>query len=539
MMIPPLSGTWGWPWHGLCSGGAITLPNAATKTIPQPAHGSAWLYDLGLPAITRTTAQLSADTALGYEWRNYGMVSGGVVYGKSLAADQFIHVDEAGECWLIGAVYEYIEASLQKVRFTFSIVRFGLFGEGQKTPISVVKDVQCTYISYSVGYGVTYTGYNTVLEDVWTNGTRSLFSVARTGGTLPNAVREIFSLIELTITGTGGADGSGLVLSPVEIKDSTQLSKSFSANTAFDPSVSPGGSYLITDSTYSPCEVRTYTFAGGIVFWNANAFMSNTDISKYYARYAYYNSVGGPIVARLKISMFSEWTYTGSSFGSAGADVNGTPPYCDGPWTGDGRATSSSSATAVYRYGIYLMENDTVIDSLECYQTASRTQDFFMIPGLLKSPDTIDYTGWGTTGGNLYTKNDQITGVFSPAVWQGSLASVLPLPPPPNPGAGLQAFSNDAPPLDLNALAEIWRNYTTHHEVSGESVVAGSAALGIQRIDAKAASFYAPGATRTYGTIMTPLGSKTTSLTPAGNLYFAWQRKTGAFTFSANPICYV
>jgi len=60
--------------------------------------------------------------------------------------------------------------------------------------------------------------------------------------------------------------------------------------------------------------------------------------------------------------------------------------------------------------------------------------------------------------------------------------------------------------------------------------------IGIYRAD-NIAAFYLLDTDRTYGTVATALGDKTT--TETADLYFSWQRKTGDFSFSANPICWV
>lgn len=548
-MFPPLSAVWGWPWHGLCSGGSVTLPNASTKTMTQPAHGSAWLIDMGRPAITRTPSQVLEDTALGYEWRNYGMVSGGSVHGTALGPDKFIHVDAAGQCWLIGLAFSFPEYSLQKVRVTISIVRFGLFGEGAKTPIEVVKDVQCTYFTYTI-YGATYTGTRGLLEDVWTNGSRCLVSVVRNRATVTPLIHDIFSLIEISISGTGGVDGSGLVFDAVEVMRDTQLS--YGAPASDTPFAFPA---VAGSSTYSCGSTITVAWASAGQYWLAHPEYRMDDYDNYtYARFAYYNSAGQPKAARIRKSYNAPMTYLSTSH-SSGGSISLTDGCSPGvmQWTTDAALYSTSICRKDYAYGIYLLENDTIIDWLELHQSVTVTEEsvarhaggpYTVICGNEVTCDIFDYgsgsTSWGSTGvtddaGTISAR--PYTESWSAPQWRGSLASSLPLPTPPD--ISLFEWSRYSPPLSVDALTAIWRSTITDHETSGVVTITGSAELGLQRIDAKAAAFFVPGTTRTYGTILTPLGNKTTSLTPAGNLYFAWQRKTGDFAFSANPICHV
>lgn len=558
---------WGWPYHGLCTDGVIDLGGGLSHTIATPSHGSAWLYDLGLPAIDRTPDQLIADASLGHSWTNYSMISGGVLYGTRLGANQFIHVDANSVPWLVSLAYSYPEASLQRVRITLSIVRFGLFGEGVLTPIEVVRDVQCSSYMYSMSGGYTYNGPTTsLLEDVWTNGIKCLVSVAQTRVTTP-VLKDIFSLIEVVFSGTGGADGSGLVIAASEIMTDVQLSKgpvSGIDNTPLDIQQTDGSQPFIWSGS-SPS--WTPSWGNSNIYWRSGVYSdctgqvtgsNNNSIEFYpYARFAYYNAAGVPKAARLMKKKMHKTTFISATRGSIGSLVKnktncqgstGLDDYLhDTAWL-----TQSTTAIEEHSFGVFLLENDTVIDKLEIYQSFVVTQDFLLGGRFSGLPETgmpvCDERvfpargcagGWGTLGGDLYHANDVIISQNSP-VWSGSLSAMIGLGAPPHINDWyVDASGNPIEPLAIDDLTIAWRSNTSNHETSGTAVVRGTSQLSIQRIDAKAAAFYIPGSTRTYGPVLTPLGIKTAGITPAANLYLAWQRKTGDFTFSASPICYV
>lgn len=105
-------GAYGHPWHGIVTGGVLTLPGGSTRTYPQPNSTYMWeavaahrMYVPGTPEVSRTVAQQSDDAANGYQWFDYAVMSGGSaqLYSKALGAGRFVWVDTAGDRWLIDA----------------------------------------------------------------------------------------------------------------------------------------------------------------------------------------------------------------------------------------------------------------------------------------------------------------------------------------------------------------------------------------------------------------------------------------------------
>lgn len=543
---------WGWPWHGLIKGGMV---GSTGKAVTQPGYGSAWLIDMGLPALDIAPGVVASEAAAGREWRNYALIPGGRVHDTALGANKYIHVDEAGVRWLVGMSFSYPELLDQKIRITFSVVQFGHFGDGVKTPVSTSIDVQCNYLTYSV-YNYSYEGFETILEDVWTNGSRALVSFGRTRSTTPQ-IKDLFSVIEITISGEGGEDGSELVIDATEVMQDTELSQGVVTEYSFGPTINiPSPEGLVWDG--SPFNWTAKWGATKLVRWTGGM---NGDLDSIgnlvqitdqtYARFAYYNASGEAKAARLQKVKKTTYTYVSTTYGEGGSLV-GDNLNCDGSSSGPtiilhdtGLVTSTTTVQQHNEFGIKLLENDTVIDSLILSQTVTGTQYWAMVSnGYPVSGytvcDEVEFPPgtWGTTDGVLYDR-DLLDISFGTPSWSGSLVGALPLPAAPDVRTlwYLDDEMEPTEPLNVDDLLIAWR-VLDNHKTSATATVADGVTLGIQRIDAKAAAFFMPGAPRTWGNVLTPLGVKTATGTGA-DLYFAWQRKTGDFSFDTVPICYV
>lgn len=111
-MIGPEFHGGGHPWHGLCRGGSLTLPNAAEKAYPQPSGGDCFkLVVPGFTAPSRSAAQQADDTAQGLQWPVYALLSGDSatgtaglqMYGKRLGPMRWIWAVSVEEKWLVDA----------------------------------------------------------------------------------------------------------------------------------------------------------------------------------------------------------------------------------------------------------------------------------------------------------------------------------------------------------------------------------------------------------------------------------------------------
>ncbi|MCK9386071.1 MAG: hypothetical protein M0Q15_15790 [Nevskia sp.] len=513
---------WGWPWHGLCEGGAI---GSSGKIITQPATGNAWLIDKSLPALDITPAEIASEALAGREWRNYALIPGGSVHGQALPANTYIHVDADGLNWMVTVSGSF--PAVNSVRLQLSIVRFGHFQIGATLPTPVLKtvDVSCEDVELSwSGPGGTWYRFGrwVDLQDVWTNGARALLGVFM--GTVPDVSQvALFSAIELVLTGSGGADGSGLAVAATEVKPRSSLTTDglYDGTNSSGTSGSIMSGSFIADSNYVLVEIpdnsTCYGWGSGgtmEVHWTGlEGYVNGYPLVSGYikeltsCRFCCYGADGTVLAYRLKSSMtIDHWV---ASYGDTGKLGDYT---CYAGACNLGREITVTIA-GQHVEGCYLLQNDSVIDKIE---------------------HTVAYSGTQSQGRGTYTSNPCDLNLWeidypvpyheSGRSWAGSLSALIPVAAYwPTAGASLDLFAS-------------WKQV---FEVNGGGIVNLSGAVatvGIHRT-LNIAGFFTLGTTRNYGTIATPLGNKTT--TETGGLYFAWQRKTGEFAFSANPICYV
>lgn len=232
-------GIFGMPYHGLVQGGSMTLPNATTKTYPQPnadwpdAAGTTHLVAVpGVPSVVRTTAQAAADTAAGHQWRNAAMLSGGEqqLYGRNL--NGWIYIDPAGARWhmefsayLPTATFDVALA----LNVTLTATRFGVFGgvlETHTYPLSLADWGQQGYPAQE-GFPQTGGGFESIthcsllMDAIYSNGSKvallvhhkRLSGAPGTGDTTVDLmVRHPMGWLELALSGPGSALAVGLTV---------------------------------------------------------------------------------------------------------------------------------------------------------------------------------------------------------------------------------------------------------------------------------------------------------------------------------------
>lgn len=513
---------WGWPWHGLCEGGVI---GSSGKTIPQPLWGNAWLIDKGLPEVDITPAEIVSEALAGREWRNYALIAGGQVNGTWLPrrlvfgyyeSNAYIHIDADGIPWMVTLSATFPGSNV--TRISLAIVRFGHFelGVGEQAAITKTIDVTCEAVELTNPLGGPFAYRDIVLHDVWTNGAKALTCVWMKTD-LTYDYREVFSCIEIEITGSGGADGSLLSVGASEVKGQGVLS-SIVDNAGTSVSVM-SGSY-VEGYNFVPDGMGCYIWGSGSpmeVKWEGlQGFVNGYPLTVGYlyertsCRFCCYGSDGGVIAYRLRSSIeIDNWVTGFSDTGKLG-DKTCIP---GGPCN-LGREISVSVAGHRLE-GYYLLQNDAVIDRIEHETNYVGTQA----------------QGRGTYASNPCDLNQYWVTYPDPyhetgKSWNGSLSASIPT-------AASWPYSGGYPAYNMFPA---WR---IGSETSSGGIVTlddGITKLGIFR-SMNVAGFFMLDSVREYGIIATPLGNKATSET--GALYFAWQRKTGDFAFSANPICYV
>jgi hypothetical protein len=145
----------GLPYHGLCVGGSLTLPNSATKSHPQPdGGGTVVVGSASPPADTRSVAQQQADLVAGKQWLAYAYLSG---KGKMLGGKE-IDGSAKGTDWITRSSGHWIyhdgaTAWLMKWEVT-PAHRSSEFNDVHKLIITIVKPIGLFGDGYS---GMTWT----------------------------------------------------------------------------------------------------------------------------------------------------------------------------------------------------------------------------------------------------------------------------------------------------------------------------------------------------------------------------------------------
>lgn len=493
---------WGWPWHGIISGGTI---GSTGKAHPQPVNNDAWLIDRGLSALDLTAEQIAAEAAAGREWRNYALIPGGHVYGTHLGNDTFIHIDIVGDAWRITLSYSF--PSAQTLRITADITRFGflIISDVPVVPVTVQKivDVVCAEIEL-VNAVNTYSSRYAQIEDVWTNGSKVLLGVLLEQ--IP--FNDLFSVVTLTLSGSGGTTGSGLEVTAVESIAQPNLTTGVDTG-SYQTTGYLNAGIIVSGSNACPAG-QTWTASFSIDLFPVDTWVIDytTKNIKTYARYAFFSMAGDPIAVRLRMGYTDGYRRTPAVFelsyysSVAGCGEGVALPGKQATW-------SKSSET---KWGVWLLENDTVVDSVS--RTRDITQTWFWnesVDGGSFSPAYLEFA--------LPLISETYTTFES-----GSLASYLP------PGASL--------PQMPNTLEDFRRSGVSAYRVFDN--MGSGVYIGIHRMNAKATAFAVQTATGlVYATASTPLGNLAVGITPATTTNFAYQRKTGEYTFAVTPICYV
>ena len=485
MIGPTLETVWGWPWHGLVEGGVVS---GSGKLVTQPPNSAAWLIDMGIsePALSPSEAQEAA--ALGYEWRNYALIPGGRLYDTALPDNSYVYVDPTKQCWLITLLFDYVPDN--QVQITARIRKLAIFGYGESSAFAEkVVTVLCEHIELTQALGNPFASYGTRvyrLDDVWTNGSKALVGVLLQTG----SVDDLFSVIELTITGTGGLTGIGLSVSAVEVYGQSDL-------------------VYFTDSGHI---TLTNPFCGSFNWVASTAYQYYLPIWRdTFARYsqtAFYDSTGAAQYLAIQVT------------------ISDSKATCEDSWDQESATeTCYNFATAVWA---------PTVERHLIARISSYTQLDLVVSGTVVDYIRFDHASFkhewytlcfGSFFSGLFT--DQT--IPEELSVSGSLASEC---------SGVTVY----PSGFASTLAAGWRTTTSPYLSSG-LVAVSPVYLGLQRLDGKAAALFVaptPGGARTWGPIVTPLGLKTYSgPSVSSDLYFAWQRKTGEYAFSPNRICYV
>ena len=152
---------WGYPWHGLCRGGSVVLPDASTRSVAQPSGGDVLALRVpGTAAIDLTPAEIVAEAAQGREWYDYTVMSG--------AAHSFYETPIGSNSWI------WAKSATEKWRVVLSVATIGtVAGPSTTVTINATLTEACKFtttgaapVTHSLSMAVTPSGTWSCGEDV-------------------------------------------------------------------------------------------------------------------------------------------------------------------------------------------------------------------------------------------------------------------------------------------------------------------------------------------------------------------------------------
>lgn len=228
------------PFHGLIVNGEIELPNAELLPHGQPDGGSTVsVGEAGLPAPVRDAEEQAFDTANGFQWFNKAVLSGvdNYFYGQALGRDRIIYVDPEGQSWILKADFDKrVQGSFAEIEVTLTH-KLGIFDSDQvlgeagapglqpieeilKLPFFLLDDPAAErgrIIDFTPGGGLKNLEQNRDGTDIMINLHGSF------NGALPGSRQHLLFAFRFSISGVGGEDGAGIVVSnPVIYRSEAQ-----------------------------------------------------------------------------------------------------------------------------------------------------------------------------------------------------------------------------------------------------------------------------------------------------------------------------
>lgn len=185
--------TFGHPWHGVITHGTGKLMTNggievdAVGTLPlddETGRGRGKLMTVKVPGMPAVTTPPAA-AALGWQYLNYGILSGGEnrLYGKNLGARRWIYIAPDGTPWWVSFSMAF-SGDVVPPGFTGNITinfyRFGQFNVVSASFSATVSGVSFPLSTAEVSLG--FTGFDDAdaiiyLNDVSSDGSKALFSI--------------------------------------------------------------------------------------------------------------------------------------------------------------------------------------------------------------------------------------------------------------------------------------------------------------------------------------------------------------------------
>lgn len=387
----------GHPFHGLVRGGVLVLPNGVQMTYRQPVGGNTYVFKKpGIAVITRSPADQITDTAAGYQWRNYALISGGnsQLYGHDLGVLAWIYLAADGSRWQVRLMQTYATFSLTSWDFYFAVSRFGDFGipaESYTIHTTLTDLGQPSAQNLFLRMNANIGGTNYIIANQITAGTFWLSDVSPDGS---EAIIGMDGDIDPNLTSVGALPAwmgeQGMPLGFLKFNFSgSGPSIAVSGSILYTraqvmPTMSKNGTVLTTSSNATiepnaaPC---TFDSVGRIVavWYDQNGTAQPVKIDKHVEYLPV--AIGGPAVTANSSYTLTYGVFTTSVVSSNVAQIGGTYVGTSGypytyNWKMDAGFWTDSGST-------YLLSS-----------TATYASDFQFRPG----PETAQSAGWSVYG---------------------------------------------------------------------------------------------------------------------------------------------
>ncbi len=210
--------TFGHPWHGvithstgkLMTNGAIEVDAVGTLPLDdETGRGRGKLMTVKVPGMPAVTTPPAA-AALGWQYLNYGILSGGEnrLYGKNIGARRWIYIAPDGSPWLAQFSMAFSGDVVPPGctgNITINFYRFGQFDVPSASYVATVSGVSFPLSSAEVSLG--FSGFDDVdailyLNDISSNGSKALFSMCLMEASEFQPCQRQYYLFEVVLSGS-------------------------------------------------------------------------------------------------------------------------------------------------------------------------------------------------------------------------------------------------------------------------------------------------------------------------------------------------
>ena len=204
----------GLPYHGLVKDSRLILPGGGLKAYNQPNGGHAWVVKNTTKANsrTRTDEEVAWDTARGYRWQDYALLSGQdkIIGSVELGKSDWLYSDPAGTVWRLRVE---LTPDPPDIEVTVKVVgRFGHFMAGADADATLSRTIGT--LTHTVVLPAWW-DFDSTADDLATNATFDPEHLDHAPDGSPACLNihsyiypeyGLIAWVEIAVTGTGSTD---------------------------------------------------------------------------------------------------------------------------------------------------------------------------------------------------------------------------------------------------------------------------------------------------------------------------------------------